>query len=80
MANNYYSVVVKLIKETGFERLPKSQQLSGSHEMWKNSLGRKVSVPRKIVKRHTATGFSKMLALTRRCSPLPPTDHHDNPI
>ena len=59
MANNYYRIVVKLIRGTGFERLSKSQQPSGSHEIWKNSFGKKVSVPRKIVKRHTANGILK---------------------
>ena len=59
MARNYYSKVVKLISENGFFRLPKQQQPTGSHEMWRNESGKKVSVPRKIVKRHTANGVLK---------------------
>ena len=59
MASNYYKQVAKLISENGFLPLPKSQQPSGSHEMWKNDDGFKVSVPRKIVARHTAQCYSE---------------------
>ena len=59
MASNYYNTVAKLISDNGFSRLPKQQQPSGSHEIWKNYSGKKVSVPRKIVKRHTANGILK---------------------
>ena len=55
MASNYYKQVVDVLKENGyvFSRLGK-----GSHEIWENrNTGRKVSVPAKIVSRHTANGI-----------------------
>ena len=57
MASRYYREVVKIIRKHGFHLL---RQGAGSHEIWESSVtGRKVSIPRKLVNRHTANGILK---------------------
>ena len=55
MASNYYKPVTDLLRENGFTLLRYGK---GSHQVWVNHpTGRKVSVPAKIVSRHTANAI-----------------------
>ena len=57
MASNYYNQVIDILKSHGFSFL---RAAKGSHQVWVNSVsGRKVSVPAKIVSRHTANDILK---------------------
>ena len=64
MADNYYDKVVRMISDSGWRKLPKSRQPSGSHEMWENEVGNKVPVPRKLASRHTANGILKFAGVS----------------
>lgn len=55
MASNLYSAVVKRLEARGFRFLRAGK---GSHEVW-GTRELRVSVPRKIVSRHTANGILK---------------------
>ena len=58
MPSNYYSSVVKELKNCGFEKV---RQGKGSHEIWSNSIKNKtVSVPRNLKRRHTANDILKV--------------------
>ena len=64
MASNYYRQVVDMLKETGYVF---SRAGKGSHEIWEaGDTGRKVSVPAKILSRHTANNILKSASIRKK--------------
>ena len=64
MASNIYNQVTEVLERNGFRFLP---QAKGSHEMWMDkSTGAKVSVPSKILSRHTANDIIKSAKVVQK--------------
>ena len=64
MASNFYNQVTEVLERNGFRFL---RQAKGSHEVWvDDSTGQRVSVPSKILSRHTANGIIKSAKIIRK--------------
>ena len=64
MASNFYNQVTEVLERNGFRFL---RQAKGSHEMWMDkSTGAKVSVPSKILSRHTANDIIKSAKVVQK--------------
>lgn len=56
MVKGYYSTVARELHQLGFELIGNAK---GSHEKWRNQVGRTLIVPRHLLSRHTANAILK---------------------
>ena len=63
MGSGYYDLVVKVLKRHGFEYI---RNCKGSHELWGNSDGKFVNVPRSTKSRFTAQAILKQAGLNEK--------------
>ena len=63
MASNFYRQVVDAVRRQGYTRIRRGK---GSHEIWAQSAGNKISIPGKLRSRHTANRILKDAGCSER--------------